>query len=247
MTAETRNKKLESPDIFGKALLDYVNGEYEEDIITYISLGEKDILPLPYLFRDFTEMPELEQAALNMATGKVLDVGCGAGSHSLYLQSRGSDVTALDISPGAIDCCLKRGVKNTWLGNVRSFSGPKFDTILLLMHGIGMAEKLEHLEKFVDHLTSLLNPGGQILLDSSDIIYMFDKDEDGGYWVPGNVAYYGEVEFITEYKKEQSEPFDWLYLDFNTLEKALANKKLTCELVRSGDHNDYLARLSIDA
>ena len=231
-------------DIFGRALLDYIKGNYQEDITTYISLDEKDVLSLPYLFRSFDQMPIIEQQALLMSRGKVLDVGCGAGSHSLYLQENGLEVIALDHSPGAIETCSIRGLNNVVCTDFMGYSGTKFDTILLLMHGIGMAETLVGLEEFLIHLKSLLKPGGQVLLDSSDIIYMFDRDEDGGYWIPGDVPYYGEVQFVTEYKGEKSDPFPWLYLDFNTLRESATNNNLTCELVRSGPHFDYLARLT---
>ena len=232
-------------DIFGQALLDYVTGNYTEDLVTYISLDEKDILSLPYLFRTFEEMPVLEQEALKLCRGKVLDVGCGAGSHSLYLQKLGMDVTALDHSPGAIETCKIRGLNKVVLSQFSEYSGTKFDTILLLMHGIGMAETIDGLDAFLMHLKNLLSPGGQVLLDSSDIIYMFDQDEDGGYWIPGNVDYYGEVQFITEYKGVKSEPFPWLYLDYKTLKKFAANNNLSCELVRNGEHYDFLARISM--
>ena len=242
-----QNYNSPSTDIFGSALLDYAKGHYTEDIITYISLDETDVLSLPYLFRTFEEMPPLEQAALELCRGKVLDVGCGAGSHSLYLQQMGFDVTALDHSPGAIETCRIRGLKNAVLSPFHSYSGTKFDTILLLMHGIGMAETIDGLGSFLSHLKTLLSPGGQVLLDSSDIIYMFDQDNDGGYWIPGNVSYYGEVQFVTEYKGIKSEPFPWLYLDYESLKKIASKNNLTCELVRSGEHYDYLARLSLNS
>ncbi|MDO6517667.1 class I SAM-dependent methyltransferase [Zobellia uliginosa] len=230
-------------DIFGNAVLDYQKGNYTEDIITFSSLDEEDKIPLPYLFRDYKEMPELEQKALDLCKGSVLDIGCGAGSHSLYLQEKNLDVTALDHSKGAIETCTLRGINKVAHSDIYDLKGPRFDTLLLLMNGIGIVGRLNNMSRFLDHLKTLLNPGGQILLDSSDIIYMFDEDEDGGRWVPDTGSYYGEVEFSMKYKNQESEPFFWLYLDYKTLEMASEANGFNCQLVRKGDHYDYLAKL----
>lgn len=231
-------------DVFGMALMDYHQGNYTEDIITHSSLDEEDTIPLPYLFRDYGKMPPLEKKALALAKGKVLDIGCGAGSHSLYLQKKGLEVTALDHSAGAIMVCQERGVKSTVNSAILSYTDEKFDTLLLLMNGMGLAGKLKNLATFLQHLASLLQPNGQILLDSSDIIYMFDQDEDGGYWIPNTGQYYGEVEFTMTYKGHKSDSFTWLYLDYNTLSNACLSNNLNCELVSSGKHYDYLARIT---
>lgn len=232
-----------SRDIFGSALIDFHNGNYSEDIVTYSSLGDKDTIPLPYLFRKYNAMPIIEQKALDLCRGTVLDAGCGAGSHSLYLQSKGLNVTALDNSEGAVITSKSRGVYNVIHSDIYHYSGTKFDTILLLMNGIGLAGQLNELSRLLMHLKVLLKPGGQILLDSSDIIYMFDEDEDGGYWVPDNGKYYGEVEFTLEYKRLKSDPFYWLYVDYKSLEQVAGQQNLSCELVYEGTHYDYLARL----
>lgn len=231
-------------DIFGTALLDYQQGNYSEDIITHSSLDEEDIIPLPYLFRSYKTMPVLEQKALQLCKGKILDIGSGAGNHSLYLQENGLNVTALDNSKGAIETCKLRGVKQTIQSDIVKFGNKQYDTLLLLMNGIGLAGELSNLNPFLLHLKSLLNTNGQIILDSSDIIYMFDTDEDGGIWIPGPTGYYGEVTFTMQYKKHKSTPFKWLYLDFNTLKEAALTADLHCELILEGDHFDYLARLT---
>jgi SAM-dependent methyltransferase len=234
-------------DIFGKAVLDFHNGNYTSDIITYSSFEEEDSLPLPYLFRDFKHMPKLEQKALALCKGSILDIGCGAGSHSLYLQQKNYRATALDRSMGAIEVCKERGVIATKCADIYDFKGETFDTLLLLMNGIGIVGKLSHLNRFFTHLKSLLNPEGQIIVDSSDLIYMFDEDEDGGYWIPDGNAYYGEVSFTMAYKGEKSSTFDWLYIDYNTLQRAAMANNLKCELIEEGEHFDYLAKLSLNA
>jgi SAM-dependent methyltransferase len=233
-------------DLFGKAMYDFQTNNSPEDIITETSISEEDEMSVEYLFRSYDEMPKIEQKALQLATGKILDVGCGAGSHSLSLQNdRNLDVVSIDISEKAIETCRLRGLKNTQVQNVLDFKGEKFDTILLLMNGTGIFGKLENCNKYLSKLKSLLNLGGQILIDSSDIIYMFDEDEDGGKWIPSETEYYGELTFTISYKGEKEETFDWLYLDYNTLQNAAIANGLKCELIMEGEHYDYLAKLSI--
>jgi len=232
-------------DVFGKAIADFYHSHHEENIRTFSSLDEEDVLPVAYLFRDYGAMPVLEKAAIKACKGSVLDIGCGAGSHSLYLASKGHKVTALDVSPGAIDICRERGIKEVILSDFWSCQGGKFDTLLLLMNGIGLVGKLSKLDNFFKKIKDLLNPGGQVLFDSSDIIYMFEKTEDGGYLVPSNTGYYGEVRFVMHYKELKSDPFDWLYVDFNTISKAAQFHGFQCDLVRKGSHYNYLAKLTV--
>ncbi|QCX01003.1 methyltransferase domain-containing protein [Aggregatimonas sangjinii] len=236
-------------DVWGKALLDYQHGKYTEDIKTFSSLDEDDVIPLPYLFRVFDEMPVLEQKALKLCRGNVLDIGAGSGSHSLYLQEKGLEVTALDASKGAIATCRLRGVENIRHTTIEAFEGEKFDTLLLLMNGIGLAGSITHLGDFLSGLTKLLQPSGQILVDSSDIIYMFEDEENSGKGYNASLDtfenYYGEVEFTMSYKGEQSAPFSWLYADFDTLSRIAQGQNLACELICEGEHYDYLARLEV--
>jgi SAM-dependent methyltransferase len=228
-------------DVFGKAILDYQQGNYSEDIITSTNISDDDLLPLPYLFRSFSEMPRLEQKALELAKGKVLDVGCGAGSHSLYLQKKGIDVKSIDISEGAVRTSKLRGLKNVQCLNVYDET-ETFDTILLLMNGSGVLGTLEDTPKSLGKLKLLLNEGGQILIDSSDIKYMYE-DDDGGIWVDANSNYYGELEYHVTYKGE-TESFNWMYLDFENLKTACMIAGLNCEFILEGDHYDYLARIT---
>lgn len=232
-------------DLFGQAILDYQTNNSPEDLITETTISEEDEMSVAYLFRSYEEMPLMEQKALELARGKVLDVGCGAGSHSLYLQNkRNLHVTSIDISTNAIKACTLRGLKNAKVQDVMTLADEKYDTILLLMNGAGMCGKLKNIPNFLLKLKSLLSPGGQILLDSSDIIYMFDDDEDGGKWIPSANHYYGEIVFNISYKGEKEKPFDWMFIDYNTLQNAALDNDLQCQLILEGEHYDYLAKLS---
>jgi len=233
-------------DLFGKAILDYQTNNYPEDIITETSISEADEMPVSYLFRTYDEMPKLEQKALELAKGKVLDIGCGAGSHSLVLQNeRSLEITAIDISENAVKACQLRGLKNVFVQDILDLDVTiKFDTILLLMNGTGIFGTLKETGKYLQKLKSLLNENGQILIDSSDLIYMYDQDEDGAYSIPAD-GYYGELTFTVQYKGETEDTFPWLYLDYNTLQNAAIANGLQCELILEGEHFDYLAKLNL--
>ena len=234
---------LMNKDIFGKALLDYQSGQYSEDIITWTNISEEDTLPLPYLFRGYDEMPNLEKKALQLAKGKVLDVGCGTGCHSLWLQENGLSVKAIDNSKGAIEVAKKRGVVTAQLKPLLEET-ETFDTVLLLMNGTGIFQELSQVSNYLKHLKTLLNYNGQILIDSSDISYMYEA-QDGGTWVDLNNHYPGELDYFISYKGEKEIPMKWLYLDFETLKAACKTVGLHCEKIMDGEHFDYLAKLTL--
>ena len=230
-------------DLMGRAIWDYYHNDNPKDLQTETSISELDELPVDYLFRDFDAMNKIEQKALKLASGKVLDIGAGAGSHSLYLQNeKNLEVTALDISPKSIEVCKLRGIKNAVAENMLQFSEGTFDTILLLMNGTGIFQSLNVIDIYLKKLHSFLNKNGQILIDSTDILYMFDEDEDGGILIPAD-GYYGELDYIVQYKGESEEPIKWLYLDFNTLKNAAENNGFKIEKVLQ-EEDSYLAKLT---
>ncbi|HSZ72427.1 MAG TPA: class I SAM-dependent methyltransferase [Cytophagaceae bacterium] len=227
-------------DIFGLAMLDYLKGERGNIIRVDTNLTEGEELPVDYLFRSEEELPEWETLAMSLCKGKILDVGAGAGCHSLILQKRGFDVTAIDIAPVAVQCMKERGI-HAKLQDYYTEEG-KYDTLLFLMNGIGMALTMEGLENIFTRAKSLLNEGGQIILESSDIIYMFEE-EDGSYLIDLNGDYYGEMEYTLTYKGIQGEPFPWLYVGYELLSDKAEQAGFNLEFLYQGEEGNYLARL----
>ncbi len=224
-------------------MLDYHQSPGEQQLLTWTSLTEEDPVPLAYFFRDYTQMPAIEQKALSLSHGKVLDIGCGSGSHSLYLQhEKGLAVTALDSSFGAAQIAQERGVNHVLNQSILDFNKGKFDTLLLMMNGLGVAKDFQGVLPLLLHLKSLLSPKGQILLDSSDLIYLFEEEEQDEW--RNAETYYGELDFGIGFKDE-TEEFPWLYMDFAHLEKAAEFAGLHCEKILDGPNFDYLARLTI--
>ena len=229
-------------DPIGQAIADYYKNGTAPDILINTNYTEGENLPASYFFRTFEEMPGIEQTALENCRGKVLDVGAAAGSHALELQKREFDVTALEKSEPACEVMQKRGVKKVVCSDLFQFEETGFDTVLLLMNGTGIGQTLDGLKEMLNHLKSLLNEGGQILIDSSDIQYLFEE-EDGSFWVDlVNNRYYGEMDYELIYK-DTSTQFKWLFTDFETLAGIAAEAGLNCDLVKEGEQNDFLAKL----
>jgi len=229
-------------DALGEALQDYANGKTKITLRVISDMEDDQDLPASHFFRDFDQMPPIEQEALKLCHGKVLDAGAAAGCHSRILQLRGIEVHPIDISPGAVAVMRKMGIKNVALQDFFNLNNQKFDTILMLMNGIGICGKLENLDDFFEQIKILLHPDGQVLLDSSDILYMFEQD-DGSCAIDLNSNYYGEVNYQFAYQGCKSSPFDWLYLDFDLLSDYADKHGFDCEMLMEGPNFDYLARL----
>ncbi len=231
-----------SSDPFGAAILDYTRSKKNSTITVHSPLFEDDIIDVQYLFRKIDTMPKIEQKALSLCRGRVLDVGAGSGCHSLELQKCGFDVEAIDISPQAVDAMRIRGVKHVAHMSILDISG-QYDTILLLMNGIGLSGSIDGLQVLLKKLHSLLKEGGSIILDSSDISYLYETD-DGSFQIDLNAGYYGEIDYQMSYGLILGKPFKWLYVDFDTLGYYSAQFGFKQELVKEGeDGYSYLAIL----
>ena len=232
-------------DPMGAAISEYFNHRRADRLRVFSSLFEEDVIPVKELFRNIQSMPVLERTALQMATGRILDVGAGSGCHALALQEMGKEVCAIDISPLSVDVMKQRGVKEVRLTNLfdETFN-ETFDSVLMLMNGSGIIGKLSNMPDFFRRMKCILRPGGCIWMDSSDLRYLFEE-EDGSIVIDLAGDYYGEIDFQMQYKDVKGEPFDWLYVDFQTLSLYASECGFKAELVKEGKHYDYLAKLSL--
>lgn len=224
-------------DVLGRALHDYYYNNTPSELWIHNLYGPKEQMPVEAYFREEDDMPDLEWVALNECRGYVLDIGAGAGSHALELQNRGYEVAAMDISPLAVDVMKARGVKDVFADDIFSYNEKKYDTLLLLMNGIGLAATIDNLKTLLLHLKSLLAEGGQLLFDSSDVAYLYDgKLPESGY--------HGEIKYQYEYKNQKGEWFNWLYIDEQTLTKVAEECGFNMEVLYEDEYGQYLTRLT---
>jgi len=229
-------------DPFGAAIHDYFHHKSAPDLMVNTNYTEDENVPVSWFFRKENEMPVIEKAALDLCRGKVLDIGAAAGCHSLELQARKIDVTAIERSMLAVEVMRQRGVNKVIHNDIFLHTKDKYDTLLLLMNGAGIGGTVSGLKMLFKHLKSLLNEKGQILIDSSDIKYLFEEN-DGSFWIDlNNTNYYGEMQYEVSYKKHNSK-FDWLFIDFDKLKEVAIATGFSCRMVKQGPHFDYLAQL----
>jgi len=223
-------------DLLGKAIVDYHSGKLDASLSIYNHYGEPDEMPIEVYFRDEIDFSPADSYAVNLSQGKILEIGAGAGAVCLALQDRGLEIEGLDISPGCVQIMKERGVARIihadffkWVTN------HKFDTILMLMNGIGFCSCLANLTMVLNKLKSLLNPGGQILFDSSDVTYLYPEG------LPTN-KYYGEIDYQYGYNGTFGQWFSWLYVDFKTLCTYAKTCDLEVQLIMQEETGQYLVR-----
>jgi len=229
-------------DPFEQACWDYYLGDKNATIKIISNKADDEIVPLSYFFRELNQMPEIEKIALDLCQGEILDVGAGSGCHSIELYRKGHAISLLEIRKGLVALLSEREINNVYHADIFNFTDKQFDTLLMLMNGIGLVQDLNGLDKILTHIKSLLKPGGQLLIDSSDLMYLY-QEEDGSILLNLNEGYYGEVEYRFVYKELTGELFKWLYVDFSTLYEYAQKNGFTCELIFEDDHYNYLARL----
>lgn len=240
--------KIESPDKdpLGQMLLDYLNGDQDAAVTVESTTLDMWEMTGRTMFRTFKQMIPIEKKALGLCKGRVLDIGAGSGCHSLYLQSQDIRVDSLDYSAGCVEVMKKRGVKHPFHDSLFALDGPKYDTLLMLMNGIGIAGSLDGLNLFFQFIKTILSKNGQLIADSTDLAGLYDPAVllqsvlDLGL----KDSYYGETQFTMTYQHIQSDPFDWVYLDFDTLARHAEYHGFSCENILSEKDGKFLCRIA---
>lgn len=226
-------------DVYGEALDDYfVHQEEKFPLTLHTSYGDQEEMPVEVFFRDADDFPELEFIGLSLCDGRVLDVGAGVGGHSLYLQEKGFEVGALEISQTACHIMQQRGVQRIIHEDFYEYSGQRYDTLLFLMNGVGIAGDLEGFKRLLHHSKELLTEKGQLIFDSSDIAYLYED-----YKVKKPPYYFGEIQYQYEYKGQRGIPFKWLYLDQDKLINISHELGWVVQILYEDENDQYLVRM----
>jgi SAM-dependent methyltransferase len=236
-TPDTDNR-----DVLGRALEAWHRQPRTMRLRVISDRFDTSLIDVAHFFRTHHQMPEIEKLALNLSKGSILDIGAAAGCHSLALIDQKKQVQPIDISPGAVRVMQARGLHSARQLNFYDIINEKYDTLLMLMNGIGISGTLAGLEKTLQQAQRLLNPGGRLICDSSDIIYMLEQ-QDGTVMIDLSADYYGEVIFQFAYRNRKSEPFPWLYIHYDLLQEYANRLGFHCEKIADGEHYEYLAML----
>lgn len=236
--------KVEAMKPLGRALVDYVAGEKEEVLMIYREDGNGGPLPVAEFFREADAAP-LEKVALDNCQGRVLDIGAGAGIHSLYLQNRGHYVCGLDILPEACEVMRKSGIKEVFCGSPYEYQGEPYDTLLIMGRSIGMVETLAVMDDFLEDVRRLVKPGGHVILNSADVRITDNPRHLAYHEFTHRVGrYIGEIRMYLEYKGIKGPMIGYLHVDAETLAEHAAAAGWSCEILFEGDEGNYLARLT---
>lgn len=228
----------------GRALLAYFQGDASAELIVRRDDGLESRIPATYFFRPPSGFSQLERTALEHCTGTILDVGAGAGPHALHLQEKGFRVIALDVDPDAVSIMRQRGVRDARCTNIYDYQDDPVHTILLLGHGIGMAETIGGLDRFLAFLKTLAAPGGQILLDSLDV-RATREPQHLSYQANNRLAgrYVGETRLQFAFGNVEGQWCGWLHVDSETLAARAQRSGWKCEVLAQLESGEYLAKL----
>ena len=208
-------------DAFGAALLSHL--EHGDDGLHAIERddGYVDVASASVYFGDIEAWSSTESQAIEMATGRVLDVGAGAGRVTLHLQERGIDATALDVSAGAIEVCRRRGAQQVWHGTLEDLaahSPESFDTFVFFGNNLGMIGSPEAAPGWFEALRRLASSGARVIGTTLDP-YVTDDPAHLGYheWNRRRGRMPGHLTIRLRYLAQATPWFDLLWVSIDEL------------------------------
>jgi SAM-dependent methyltransferase len=230
-------------DPHGQSLLDYQHGDTAAVITIHSAGGQRADMPVSIFFRAADAFP-LEAKAIELCRGRTLEIGAGAGMHALALEARGLEVVAIDFLPACVEVMRARGVRNAQQADIHTYEAAPFDTLLALMNGLALVRNLAGLQPFLKRLRQLVKPGGQFLVDSTDL-RKTGRPQSAAMVEAATRAgrYFGEADLQLEYKGRRGAPFTQLYVDAVTLMEHARVAGWDCEIIVQEEMGRYLARL----
>lgn len=235
-----------SRDAYGQQLLaQYHSRQTTVEIIErdddYIDTGSD---PGMY-FTEYADWSPLEQQAVNLAEGRVLDIGCGAGRHALYLQERGFEVTGIDNSPGAIEVCQLRGLKKALvcpISDVDKFKPASFDTIIMMGNNFGLFGSFENARTILKKFASITAPDARIIAKTLDP-YKTDNPLHWSYLQlnrqRGRLG--GQIRMRVRYGATVGDWFDYLFVSSEEMREILSDTDWRIEELLDAEAANYVA------
>jgi SAM-dependent methyltransferase len=233
-------------DAFGRLLLDYLAGDTGQLILELDDGRAGPALPADVFFAENHAWPAQEQQVFEFVHGRVLDVGCGAGRHSIEAQRRGLDVVAIDISPGAVEVCRRREVRDVRLLPLAAIDAGlgTFDTVLMMCGNFGLVGAAADAVLALRTLHGMTTPSARIVLDSVDPYQ--DKD-------PADLAYQernrarerlpGQVTIRLRYRDSATPWFELLNVSARELNDLAAEAGWHLAHLVEGEPSEYYAVL----
>lgn len=232
---------------FAEALAAYAGGESDVELRLRSSLGEDEALPVGFFFRTPDELMDFERYALELCRGRVLDLGAGAGPHTLALEARGHSVVAVEGFADVARLLRARGATHVVHADFRYWWRPGFDTVLMLMNGLGPVGTLAGLDRFLAHASRFLAPGAQLLVDGAEAAHSRPPATASSVAWPPAAAYPGEAWIELSHAGRVGRPFRELYIDPETLARHATRAGWRLDVVFEGGDGAYLARLTAPA
>ena len=177
-----------------------------------------------YYLAPYPKWPGRQRRALRFARGRILDVGAGGGRIPLHFQQKGNDVVAIDASPGTIDACRRRGVRDARVMRIEDVDASVgvFDTVVMFGNNLGLLGSRTKAPRILRRLARITSERARIIAEGTD---PYSTDD------PGHLAYHernrqrgrmgGQLRIRIRFREIASPWFEYLFLSRRELEEIL--------------------------